>query len=180
MDQDAREPTHPKYESAPKFDEADIDSLLQEDHTSFHNVFAVMKHKAPMDQTKPTTGQKNKVIHQEDVHFREDRLPEQVMPKMDFPDFSGKDPKVWLDNYRYYFELYHIPEGMWVTAARVHLKDNAGRWYQAFKQKNSFKSWTHFCYEVEQEFGRDDCRKVMHELLELKQTSSVEEYTTKF
>jgi hypothetical protein len=69
---------------------------------------------------------------------------------------------------------------MWITAARVHLKEKAGRWYQAFKQKNTFSSWTHFCHEIEQEFGADDFRSSMHDLLQLRQTATVEDYTSKF
>ena len=33
---------------------------------------------------------------------------------------------------------------------------------------------------MEEEFGSDDFRTAMNELLELKQTGSVEDYTTKF
>jgi len=102
------------------------------------------------------------------------------MPKMDFPDFEGSDPNVWLDNCRDYFDLYQIPEGMWVTAARMHLKGKAGKWYQAFKQKNTFRSWTHFCGVIEQEFGSDDFRSSMQDLLALKQTGSIDEYTEQF
>ena len=69
---------------------------------------------------------------------------------------------------------------MWITAARVHLKGNAARWYQAFKQKNTFKSWTHFCHVIQQEFGSDDFRSSMTELLEHRQTGLVEDYTTQF
>jgi hypothetical protein len=111
---------------------------------------------------------------------RDHRLPKHLMPKMDFPYFYREDPKIWLDNCRDYFDLYRIPEGMWITAARVHLKEKAGRWYQAFKQKKTFRSWTHFCREVEQEFGSDDFRSAMHDLLNLRHTTTVEDYTTKF
>lgn len=72
------------------------------------------------------------------------------MPKMEFPDFYGSDPKVWLDNCTCYFELYQIPEGMWIIATKLHLKDNAAKWYQSFKQKNTFKSWTHFLHVIQQ------------------------------
>jgi hypothetical protein len=99
---------------------------------------------------------------------------------MDFHDFYGDDPKVWLDNCKDFFDMYNIPEGMWVTAAKVHLKGNAGKWYQAFKQNNSFKSWTHFCYEVEKQFGSEDYNAYMDQLLDLRQTATVEEYTTQF
>jgi len=38
----------------------------------------------------------------------------------------------------------------------------------------------HFCSVVEKEFGSDDLRSATNELLELKQTGFVEEYTTQF
>lgn len=67
-----------------------------------------------------------------------------------------------------------------MTTAHIHFEGNAARWYQAYKQKGTFKNWKHFCSAVEEEFGSDDYRRAMNELLELKQTGTVEEYTTKF
>jgi hypothetical protein len=69
---------------------------------------------------------------------------------------------------------------MWVTAATLHFQDNATKWYQAYKQKHTLGNWTQFYAVVEQEFGADDLRAAMNELLELKQTGTVEEYTTLF
>jgi len=99
---------------------------------------------------------------------------------MQFPIFDGTDPKVWKDNYKSYFELYSLPEGMWITAATLHFKENAAKWYQAYKQTHTLGTWAQFCEAVEEEFGADDLRAAMNELLELKQTTTVEEYTTKF
>ena len=170
----------PKYDEEPRFDEDDLDSLLLDEHTSFQNVFATQKNKSkaepsrrPRLEIKP---EPKEAVPKQDKQAS----PKHTIPKMNFPDFDGSDPKVWLDNCYSYFELYQIPEGMWITAARIHLKDNAARWYQAFKQKHTFRSWTHFCHEIEKEFGADDFRSSMTELLQLKQTGSVEEYTTQF
>jgi hypothetical protein len=69
---------------------------------------------------------------------------------------------------------------MWITAARMHLKGNAGKWYQAYKQKSTFNSWTHFCLVIQKEFGGDDFRSSLNDIAELKQTTSVEEYTTQY
>ena len=73
-----------------------------------------------------------------------------------------------------------MPEGMWVTATHLHFEGNAAKWYQTYKENHTFKSWEHFCSVVEEEFGSDDFRTAMNELHELKQTGSVEDYTTKF
>ena len=130
----------PKYDEEPRFDEDDLDSLLLDEHTSFQNVFATQKNKSkaepsrrPRLEIKP---EPKETVPKQDKQA----LPKHTIPKMNFPDFDGSDPKVWLDNCRSYFELYQIPEGMWITAARIHLKDNAARWYQAFKQKHTFRS----------------------------------------
>ena len=173
-----------KYAEGPKFDEDteadDIHSQVMDDNESFHNVFA-----KPQPTGRPETSTKHKLPPRQEKGnpsptVEKQTLTKPTMPKMDFPVFYGSDPKVWLDNCTNYFELYQIPEGMWITAARLHLKDNAAKWYQAFKQHNTFKSWTHFCSVILQEFGSDDFRSSMNELLELKQTGSVEDYTTKF
>jgi hypothetical protein len=102
------------------------------------------------------------------------------MPKMNFPIFDGTDPKEWIDNCKSYFDLYQLPEGIWIIAATLHLQGNASKWWQAYKQNHTFKSWKHFCTTAEAEFGADDFRSAITELLELKQQSSLEEYTTKF
>jgi len=69
---------------------------------------------------------------------------------------------------------------MWITAAHLHFEGNAAKWYQAYKQNHTFKNWDHFCSVVEEEFGSDDFRTAMNALLDLKQTGTVEDYTSQF
>lgn len=102
------------------------------------------------------------------------------MPKMVFPKFDGTDPTIWRDNCTSSFELYQILEGMWITAAHIHFEGNAAKWYQAYKQNHTFRGWDHFCLVIEEEFGADDFRIAMNDLLDLKQTGTVEDYTTQF
>jgi hypothetical protein len=159
----------PKFDDELKFDEDDLDSLINEQQP-FENIFAKDKQQqaattskqlktdnqfsARQDRRDNVTYTVRQNIRQPENYTArqngrdmdtngDQRLPKHLMPKMDFPDFYGEDPKVWLDNCRDYFDLYKIPEGMWITTARVHLKEKARRWYQAFKQKSTFRSWTH-------------------------------------
>jgi len=67
---------------------------------------------------------------------------------------------------------------MWITAAHLHFEGNAAKWYQAYKQNHTFRNWHHFCAVVEEEFGANDFRTTMNDLLDLKQTGTVVEYTT--
>ena len=89
---------------------------------------------------------------------------------MQFPKFDGQNPKIWKDNCLSYFELYQLPEGMWITAAHLHFERNAAKWYQAYRQNHTFKNWDHFYLVVEEEFGSDDFRTTMNALLDLEQT----------
>jgi hypothetical protein len=107
-------------------------------------------------------------------------LPHHTLPKMPFPKFDGNSPKEWIDKCHNYFEIYSIPQGMWITAATMNLEGNASKWYQAYKKNNTPTDWQSFCEVVEEKFGADDYRLAMTELLALRQTTTVEEYTTAF
>lgn len=161
-----------KYDTMAKDDNEDNASLLFDDHESFHNIFG-------KDRTIPKT-EHPKSSKFPFKHDKKDTMPKHSMPKMNFPVFDGSAPKVWIDNCHSYFELYQLPEGMWITAATLHLKDNAAKWWQAYKQNHTFKTWKHFCQTVEEQFGADDFRSAVTDLLELRQQGSLEEYTTQF
>jgi len=164
--------TMQQFEREPKFEDDSPGSTVDEEAEPFNNVFAQYK-----GTHKPEPSRKRKPTSKFD---RTTSLPTQSMPKMQFPKFDGANPKVWRDNCESYFELYQLPEGMWITAAHLHFEGNAAKWYQAYKQAHHFSSWDHFCLVVEEEFGSDDFRSAMNDLLELKQTGTVEDYTTQF
>lgn len=62
----------------------------------------------------------------------------------------------------------------------MHLEGNASKWFQAYKQTHENISWLHFCIAVKQKFGADDYRTTLTDLIDLKQTGTVEDYTAKF
>jgi hypothetical protein len=62
----------------------------------------------------------------------------------------------------------------------MHLEGNAAKWWQAYKQNHVIPQWTELCELVHTTFGADDFRTPISELLNLKQTGSVEEYTLAF
>jgi hypothetical protein len=62
----------------------------------------------------------------------------------------------------------------------MHLKENAAKWWQAYKITHKNIAWQTFCDTIQAEFGSDDYRTAITELIALKQTGSVEEYTAKF
>jgi hypothetical protein len=102
------------------------------------------------------------------------------LPKMFFPKFSGDHPRIWHDQCLDYFALYNISSAMWLTAATLHLEGNAAHWYQAYKKRHNVPDWDTFIVAVEAKFGAYDHRRAMNALLELKQKTTVEEYSQKF
>jgi len=57
---------------------------------------------------------------------------------------------------------------------------NAAKWLQVYKKKHGLGSWTSFMAAVEQKFGVNAYRDAMEELLELRQTATVEDYALAF
>jgi hypothetical protein len=175
-----------QFDSEPIFDVEDDEdaSIVFDEKDSFHNVFAKQKQPEKPESSKPKRPPPKKAPREEhrekEKGDKTEKLPSQAMPKMLFPKFDGTDPKIWRDNCQSYFDLYKLPEGMWITAAHLHFEGNAAKWYQIYKQTHTFQNWNHFCAVVEEEFGADDLRSTMNELLDLKQSRTVEDYTTQF
>ena len=103
-----------------------------------------------------------------------------VTPKMSCPTFDGTNPRIWKSKCLDYFELCNIDEAFWTTAAALNMDGNAAKWLQVYKQKNGLGDWPTFIVVVGKKFGANDYRDAMSELLELKQTDSVEDYAAAF
>ena len=103
-----------------------------------------------------------------------------VTPKMACPTFDGSNPRIWKSKCLDYFELCNIDEAFWATAAALNMDGNAAKWLQVYKKQHGLGDWNTFISAVEKKFGANDYRDAMSELLELKQTDTVEEYARAF
>jgi hypothetical protein len=70
-----------------------------------------------------------------------------------------------------------VPNAIWVTAASLHMENNAARWLQVFKLKQRLGNWQQFASAVLAKFGADEYPKALHSLLYLRQIEGVEEYS---
>lgn len=149
------------------FDHSDTISSISAEDTSFNNIFAKRK-TAPEPSKSHTEPPKREA------------LPHHTLPKMHFPMFDGRNPRIWIDKCNNYFTIYNIADSLQVTAAIMHLEGNAAKWWQAYKQNHTITSWREFCTVLQTKFGADDFRTAITDLLALKQTGTVEEYTATF
>lgn len=91
-----------------------------------------------------------------------------MIPKLQFPVFHGENPTIWLDKCLDYFQFYKVKEGLWVTAASMHMEGNAARWWQVYKLKDGLGSWEKFARAVQEKFGVYEYPKAMYNLLHLR------------
>ena len=56
----------------------------------------------------------------------------------------------------------------------------AAMWLQAYRQKHPGVSWATFRAAIEEEFGPEEFETQMHELVQLRQTGSVQDYRQQF
>jgi len=69
---------------------------------------------------------------------------------------------------------------MKATFASLHIDDNAAKWLQVYKRQHGLADWQTFIDVVEEKFGASNYRDAMEELLNLTQTSAVEQYAAAF
>jgi hypothetical protein len=97
------------------------------------------------------------------------------LPKMNFPSFDGSDARIWIDKCATYFAMYQIPPSFRVSAASIHMIGDAVHWFQSYKHTPGFQCWDQFVLAVVAEFEVDTHRAKIMQLLNLRQTSTVEE-----
>ena len=102
------------------------------------------------------------------------------LPKLNFPSFGGKNPKLWLSRCETYFDMYNVESTTWIPVAAMFLTDAAARWYQSVESSLKRASWSEFSKKLLDRFGRDQKELFIRQLFHIKQTSSVQEYVSRF
>jgi hypothetical protein len=76
--------------------------------------------------------------------------------------------------------MFNVPVHVWVPFATINFRGNAELWLQTYEAQHSIDSWAELCVAVEQKFGRDLHHNYMRDLLTIRQTSDVLEYSARF
>jgi hypothetical protein len=80
------------------------------------------------------------------------------IPKLAFPVFDGKNPRIWKDKCENYFQIMNTTDAMKLVIASMHMEGNSARWLQVYKLKNGLGSWEQFIQAVELKFGANEYR----------------------
>jgi hypothetical protein len=102
------------------------------------------------------------------------------LPKLNFPEFSGENPKLWLSRCEKYFDMYGVEEFRWIHIASMYLKDAAARWFQSIECRLRGASWKDFSILLLERFGREQKELLIRQLFHISQTSSIADYVERF
>ncbi|GJY71259.1 retrotransposon gag domain, retroviral aspartyl protease [Tanacetum coccineum] len=99
--------------------------------------------------------------------------------KIDFPIFSGGDPRGWLLKAEKYFRYYQIPDEEKVEIASMHLEGDALDLY-SWLSNGQFIFWEELVQAFTKNFGPAEFQNPDEFLCSIKQTGSVQEYRQEF
>jgi hypothetical protein len=77
------------------------------------------------------------------------------LPKLNFPEFDGKNPKLWLSRCEYFFEMYSMEPHRWIQFAKMHFTKFAARWLTSVDSCLRVATWPEFSRLLLDIFGRE-------------------------
>lgn len=102
------------------------------------------------------------------------------LPFMEFPEFDGSSPKVWVRNAENYFDMYFVPEHLKSRLASLKFIGNAKFWSQSLDQPAHQYTWLALSTMVCDRFERDQHNILLRHFFRIKQTEGVADYIERF
>ncbi|KAC9449880.1 hypothetical protein E3N88_45828 [Mikania micrantha] len=122
-----------------------------------------------------TSGSKNDEA--DSGYFQNNRRP---FHKIDFPTFSGGDPRGWVLKAEKYFRFYNTSEDEKVDIAAMHLEDDALDLFSWLSSEQVITEWDELILVFQKHFGPPEFQNPDEYLISVRQTGSVQEYRQEF
>jgi hypothetical protein len=90
------------------------------------------------------------------------------LPKLNFPTFTGDNPRLWLSRCENYFDMYNVEEFRWIQVASMYLNDAAARWFQSVEPRLPHASWREFVVLLLDRFGREQKELLIRQLFHIR------------
>ncbi|KAK1412796.1 hypothetical protein QVD17_34309 [Tagetes erecta] len=100
--------------------------------------------------------------------------------KIDFPAFSGGDPRGWILKAEKYFRFYNTLDEEKVDVAAIHLEGDALDLYSWLSTEQEITYWDELTHALQKHFGPPEFQNPDEYLCSIKQTGSVHEYRQEF
>lgn len=88
--------------------------------------------------------------------------------KMDFPKFSGDNPRLWKDRCEVYFKVYSVSEALKPRFASLNFEGAAATWLQSVQLRGRFQTWSAMATAVCAHFDRNQYPMSMKQIDTLK------------
>lgn len=102
------------------------------------------------------------------------------LPKLDFPAFDGKNPKLWISRCETYFDMYQVDPEVWVRIVSMHLSPTVACWFESVERKFPALHWALLYQLLVERYGKDQYQSLLRQLFRIRQTSSVSDYVEHF
>ena len=96
---------------------------------------------------------------------------------MEFPKFSGDNPRLWRERSEDYFDIYAVQPQLRTWFVALNFVDTATQWLQKVESEGRIEDWEMLCQLVDAHFSRDKYQHYRRLLRQLKQFGGVQEYT---
>ncbi|RWW68757.1 hypothetical protein BHE74_00023688 [Ensete ventricosum] len=100
--------------------------------------------------------------------------------EVEFPRWEEGDPIGWISRTEHYFWFYRTADAIWVEIVAIHLEGDAIQWFNSFKHTHGGLSWQRFKEGLLDHFGPIDFNNIEEQLANIRQTSTIQEYQTRF
>lgn len=101
-------------------------------------------------------------------------------PKLEFPKFSGDQPRLWRDHCLMYFEVYDVHPALKTRFAALNFTGAAALWLQSVERRGRISDWELLCKMVFEKFDRDQYPLLLKQFSGLRQTGTVAEFIEEF
>jgi hypothetical protein len=72
----------------------------------------------------------------------------QAIPRQEFPKFDGMNPKLWKKRVESYFDVYAVPEHLWVKIGLMNFTCSVAFWSQSVESILQRCNWTDLCTTI--------------------------------
>ncbi|XP_057431227.1 uncharacterized protein LOC130724075 [Lotus japonicus] len=106
--------------------------------------------------------------------------PIQSAMKLQLNPFDGSEPNDWLFHAEQFFRFHKTPPDQRLSIMSFYMRGEALSWFKWLYNNKQLSTWEEFNRALVQRFGPSCYENPQQELFKLQQTSTVQEYQTKF
>lgn len=103
-------------------------------------------------------------------------VPHNVLPNLNFPQFDGSNPRLWIKSAETYFDVFTIDPFLWVKIARMNFTGSAALWLHTLPGSTDSMTWSEFTTAICYRFEKDEHNQLLRTFFHIRQTSLVSEY----